>query len=79
MAWLFTDRRMLDHETPPRHPERPERLAAILRQLDRGGQAGSCRRGLVREATDDRSLHEKFDTCLRAINRDIVLATEVRD
>ncbi len=33
----------------------------------------------VREATDDRSLHEKFDTCLRAINRDIVLATELRD
>lgn len=56
MAWLFTDRRMLDHEPPPRHPERPERLAAILRQLDRGGQAGSCRRGLIREATDEELL-----------------------
>ncbi|HNW35584.1 MAG TPA: helicase, partial [Candidatus Ozemobacteraceae bacterium] len=33
----------------------------------------------VREATDDRSLREKFDTCLNAINRDIVLATELRD
>jgi acetoin utilization deacetylase AcuC-like enzyme len=52
MAWLFTDRRMLDHETPPRHPERPERLAAVLKQLDRSGQAGACRRGVVREATD---------------------------
>ncbi|HOY66756.1 MAG TPA: DEAD/DEAH box helicase [Candidatus Ozemobacteraceae bacterium] len=33
----------------------------------------------VREATDDRSLREKFDACLDAINRDIVLATELRD
>ena len=28
---------MLDHVPPPRHPERPERLQAILRHLDRTG------------------------------------------
>ena len=32
---LFTDRRMLDHQVPARHPERPERLQAILRHLER--------------------------------------------
>ena len=34
---LFTDRRMLDHRVPARHPERPERLQAVLRQLERTG------------------------------------------
>jgi superfamily II RNA helicase len=33
----------------------------------------------VREATDDRSLKEKLATCLDQVNRDIVLATELRD
>ena len=45
---LFTDRRMLDHRVPARHPERPERLQAILRHLERTGYlaivspAGRC-------------------------------------
>jgi acetoin utilization deacetylase AcuC-like enzyme len=51
MVTLFTDRRMLDHTPPPRHPERPERLQAILRQLERTGLARRCPSGLVREAT----------------------------
>ncbi|MFZ2959953.1 MAG: DEAD/DEAH box helicase [Candidatus Ozemobacteraceae bacterium] len=33
----------------------------------------------IREATDDMSLRDKFVECLRFINRDIVLATELRD
>lgn len=33
----------------------------------------------IREATDDQSLREKFEICLSFINRDIVLATELRD
>ena len=48
---LFTDPRMLDHQVPSRHPERPERLRAILRQLQRTGYLNSCPSGLVREAT----------------------------
>jgi acetoin utilization deacetylase AcuC-like enzyme len=48
---LFTDPRMLEHHVPSRHPERPERLQAILRQLQRTGYHNSCPKGLVREAT----------------------------
>ena len=48
---LFTDRRMLDHKVPARHPERPERLQAILRHLERTGYLGSSQKCSVREAT----------------------------
>jgi acetoin utilization deacetylase AcuC-like enzyme len=48
---LFTDRRMLDHRVPARHPERPERLQAILRHLERSGHLARCPSGKVREAT----------------------------
>ncbi len=51
MVTLFTDRRMLDHVPPPRHPERPERLQAILRQLERTGLMQACPAGRVRDAT----------------------------
>src|SRR4051812_43292089 len=51
MVTLYTDRRMLDHRPPSRHPERPERLAAILRQPERTGLWESCPKGLVREAS----------------------------
>ncbi len=48
---LFTDRRMIDHRTPKPHPERPERLQAILRQLERAGYHNTCPSFPVREAT----------------------------
>jgi acetoin utilization deacetylase AcuC-like enzyme len=48
---LFTDRRMLNHRTPARHPERPERLQAVLRHLERTGYLATCPSGPVREAT----------------------------
>jgi acetoin utilization deacetylase AcuC-like enzyme len=48
---LFTDRRMLDHLVPAHHPERPERLQAILRHLQRTGYQNTCPSGHVREAT----------------------------
>jgi len=51
MVKLFTDRRMLDHIPPARHPERPERLQAILRQLERTGISKRSPEGVVREAT----------------------------
>jgi acetoin utilization deacetylase AcuC-like enzyme len=51
MVTLYSDERMLAHAPPPRHPERPERLAAILRQLDRTGLAQRCTWGRVRPAT----------------------------
>ena len=49
---LFTDRRMIEHEVPKGHPERPERLQAVLRHLERTGLMNSCPHGKVREATD---------------------------
>src|SRR5262249_41106244 len=48
---LFTDRRMLDHRVPARHPERPERLQAILRHLERTHYLASSQDCSVREAT----------------------------
>jgi acetoin utilization deacetylase AcuC-like enzyme len=48
---LFTDRRMLDHRVPARHPERPERLQAILRHLERTGYLAPGHEGAVRAAT----------------------------
>jgi acetoin utilization deacetylase AcuC-like enzyme len=48
---LFTDRRMLDHRVPTPHPERPERLQAILRQLERAGYYNTCPTYAAREAT----------------------------
>ncbi len=49
---VFTDPRMLDHRVPDKHPERPERLAAVLRHLERTKLIETCVRGKVREATD---------------------------
>ncbi len=48
---LFTDRRMIEHRTPRPHPERPERLEAILRQLERAGYHNTCPSLPVHEAT----------------------------
>ncbi len=51
MVSLYTDERMLEHVPPAPHPERPERLKAILRQLERTGLRQACTPGVVREAT----------------------------
>jgi acetoin utilization deacetylase AcuC-like enzyme len=53
---LYTDRRMIDHRVPPRHPERPERLQGILRHLERTGYLTACPSGRVREATREELL-----------------------
>jgi acetoin utilization deacetylase AcuC-like enzyme len=53
---LYTDRRMIEHRVPPRHPERPERLQAILRHLERTGYVNTCPSGKVREATREELL-----------------------
>ncbi len=50
---VFTDRRMIEHRVPAHHPERPERLQAILRQLERTGYLKTCPSGLVREVTHE--------------------------
>ena len=50
---LYSDRRMIEHRVPSRHPERPERLEAVLRHLERRGYMNTCARGEVREATGE--------------------------
>jgi acetoin utilization deacetylase AcuC-like enzyme len=51
-VWLFADSRMIEHRPPAGHPERPERLAAILQRLKRNDMLFSCPAGTVRPATD---------------------------
>ena len=56
MVTLYCDGRMLEHHPPKRHPESPERLAAILRHLDRTGLSMALPGGRVRGATREELL-----------------------
>ena len=56
MVALFSDSRMLDHRPRAGHPERPERLQAVLRHLERTGLAARCSGREVRPATDEELL-----------------------
>ncbi len=69
MVHLFSDRTMLDHVPPPRHPEKPERLAAILRHLDRTGLTKSCVEGGVRAATAEELGRVHDPSLLEAIHQ----------
>src|SRR5262245_2126562 len=65
---LFTDRRMIEHRVPARHPERPERLQAILKHLERTGFTNTCPSGHVREATRDELLRVHRPEYLREVD-----------
>lgn len=56
MVLLFSDKRMLDHEPRRGHPERPERLSAVLRHLERTGLATACPEGKIRPVTEEELL-----------------------
>jgi acetoin utilization deacetylase AcuC-like enzyme len=56
MVTLFSDPRMLDHVPSPSHPERPERLRAVIRHLERTGISRHCPSKPVRPATDEELL-----------------------
>lgn len=45
MTLLFTDDLFLEHRTHPGHPERPARLEAIRKRLERDGLFERCERG----------------------------------
>jgi acetoin utilization deacetylase AcuC-like enzyme len=66
---LFTDRRMIEHRVPARHPERPERLQAILRHLDRTGYMHTCPAGSVPEATREELLRVHEPTYLKEVEQ----------
>ncbi|MEW4570501.1 histone deacetylase [Tautonia sp. JC769] len=69
MVRFFSDPRMLEHVPPVGHPEAPERLAILLRHLERTTVRAACASGTVREATDEELLRihdaEYLDTLSR--------------
>jgi acetoin utilization deacetylase AcuC-like enzyme len=64
---IYADRRMLEHVPPARHPERPERLQAVFRQLERSGLDKALARGLARPATDEELLRVHSPAHLSAL------------
>jgi acetoin utilization deacetylase AcuC-like enzyme len=44
MTLLYYNPLFLEHQTGPHHPERPERLVMVMRQLERSGLAARCER-----------------------------------
>ena len=53
---FVSDERMLLHAGPGSHPERPARLAEILKQLEMSGLQAACEQVNSREATRDELL-----------------------
>jgi acetoin utilization deacetylase AcuC-like enzyme len=68
MVSLFTDPRMLGHVPARGHPERPERLQSVMRQLERTGLIEKCRAGHVRPATDEELLRVHDPAHLRMVS-----------
>jgi len=54
MTLLYVDPRFEDHLTGPRHPERPERLLYVRRQLQRNGLDQRCTAPAWKEITSER-------------------------
>jgi len=69
MVRLYTDTRMIDHRPHPAHPDRPERLATILRHLDRTGQLARADQPVVRLATDEELLRVHSSGHLAALKQ----------
>jgi acetoin utilization deacetylase AcuC-like enzyme len=69
MVTLFSDPRMLEHIPAPSHPERPERLRAIIRHLERTGLARHCPTRPVRPATDEELLRVHTARQIEAVER----------
>jgi acetoin utilization deacetylase AcuC-like enzyme len=67
MVRLYSDRKMLDHVPPPRHPERPERLLHVLRHLERTGLDQQVSWGQSRAATDTELLRVHAPEYLAAL------------
>ena len=69
MVTLFTDPRMLDHRPSPTHPDRPERLRAVVRHLERTGLSRACPAKPVRPATDEELLRVHSAAHIAAVDR----------
>jgi len=69
MVTLYSDPRMLDHKPSPTHPERPERLASVLRHLDRTGISRRFPIRASRPATDEELLRVHSARHIAAVDR----------
>ncbi len=69
MVTLYSDPRMLEHQPPARHPERHERLRAILRHLERSGLDSRCQTGIVRPATREELMRVHSPSYLDSVPR----------
>ena len=69
MVKLFTDPRMLDHKPSPTHPEKPERLRAVLKHLDRTGLSKRFPSNPVRPVTDEELLRVHTPAHLAMVER----------
>ena len=77
MLKLLTDSRMLDHRPPASHPERPERLAAALRELRRTGQLARLQGDAIRPATDEELLRVHSPAHLNAMSSRVATGGQV--
>ncbi|WP_435019215.1 histone deacetylase family protein [Tundrisphaera sp. TA3] len=71
MVELYTDDRMLDHVPNPGHPEKPERLRTILRELKRSGMLDRFPSHPARLATDAELLRVHTPAHLADITRQV--------
>jgi len=80
MVMLFTDPRMLDHTPPARHPERPERLSAIVDHLRiqgwdfaEGNWEGDARQAVL--ALHEERYVERFERAVERAGGDLMVDT----
>lgn len=68
---LVSDERMLLHAGPTGHPERPARLAEILKQLEMSGLEAACKRVNSREAARDELLRVQTEQHLEQVFKSV--------
>ena len=68
MVTLYSDQRMLDHVPNPAHPEKPDRLRAILRHLERTGISRYSPIQPARPASDGELLRVHSPEHLRTVD-----------
>ena len=68
MVTLFSDPRMLEHVPSPTHPEKPDRLRAVLKHLDRTGITRANPIRPARPATDEELLRVHSAAHLAAVD-----------
>ena len=66
---LVSDEALLLHAGPTNHPERPARLAEILKQLDLSGLQSACTKVASREATKEELLRVHTENHIERVSK----------